>query len=137
MGKLNNCHNSINKDHLGLIFFSVRVLELLSIQVKRKARWSLERLLMIFLLDLGLFPLTGGSGECDVMEIDVQTISYEKNASFQTVELLLLRSGRSEPAVSLVQDDAKDQEPSGMMNLIIEGWDKYKMSSELHLEREN
>ena len=51
--------------------------------------------------------------------------------------MLLLRSDCSEPAVSLVEDDAKDQEPSGMMNLIIEGWDKYKMSLELHLEREN
>ena len=28
--------------------------------------------------------------------------------------LSLLRSGRSEPAVSLVQDDVKEQEPSGM-----------------------
>ena len=59
------------------------------------------------------------------------------NTSFITVKLLLLRSGRSEPTVSLVQDDAKDQEPSGMMIFIIEGWDKYKMSLELHLEREN
>ena len=53
------------------------------------------------------------------------------------VEVSLWRSGRSKPAVSLVEDDAKDQEPSGMMNFIIDGWDKYKMSLELHLEREN
>ena len=40
------------------------------------------------------------------------------NTSLLTVEVSLLRSGRSEPAVSLVQDDAKEQEPSGMWVLI-------------------
>ena len=50
------------------------------------------------------------------------------------VKLLLIRSGRSEPAVSLVQDDAKDQEPSGMWKFIIGGWVKDKKSLELHLE---
>ena len=38
--------------------------------------------------------------------------------------MLLLRSDCSEPAVSLVQDDAKEQEPSGMWPFIIGGWDK-------------
>ena len=56
------------------------------------------------------------------------------NTSFPTVKLLLLRSGRSEPAVSLVQDDVKDQEPSAMWKFIIEGFDKYKKSSESYLE---
>ena len=36
------------------------------------------------------------------------------NTSFRTVEVSLLRSGRSKSAVSLVQYDAKEQEPSGM-----------------------
>ena len=62
------------------------------------------------------------------------TINYEK----QTVKLCccyaLTAPSRRSP---LVEDDAKDQEPSGMMIFIIEGWDKYKMSLELHLEREN
>ena len=35
--------------------------------------------------------------------------------------MLLLRSDCSEPAVSLVQDDAKDQEPSGMWDYIVGG----------------
>ena len=59
------------------------------------------------------------------------------NTSFPTVKLLLLRSGGSEPAVSLVQDDAKGKELSGMWNFIIGGWVKDKKSLELHLEREN
>ena len=53
------------------------------------------------------------------------------------VKLLLIRSGRSELAVSLVQDDAKDQEPSAKWKFIIAGWVKDKKCLELHLEREN
>ena len=59
------------------------------------------------------------------------------NTSFITVKLLLLRSGRSEPTVSLVQDDTKDQEPSAKWKFIIGGWVKDKKCLELHLEREN
>ena len=40
----------------------------------------------------------------------------------------MILSGNSEPAVSLVQDDAKDQEPSRMWNFIIGVWVKDKMS---------
>ena len=40
------------------------------------------------------------------------------NTSLRTVEVSLLRSGRSKPAVSLVQDDVKEQESSAMWILI-------------------
>ena len=56
------------------------------------------------------------------------------NTSFPTVKLLLIHSGRSKPAVSLVQDDAKDQEPSAKWKFIMGGWVKDKKCLELHLE---